>query len=55
MGGIPTLNLPDGIHPNAEGHRRVAATVWQTLEPVLRREAAKPAGAPADSAARPAA
>jgi acyl-CoA thioesterase-1 len=56
VGGIPTLNLPDGIHPNAEGHRRVAATVWRTLEPVLREEAAKPARAPADSAAaRPAA
>jgi acyl-CoA thioesterase-1 len=33
----PGLNQPDGIHPNAEGHRRVAGTVWAALEPVLRR------------------
>jgi len=33
----PQLNQPDGIHPNAEGHRRVADTVWTALDPVLRR------------------
>jgi acyl-CoA thioesterase I len=32
----PELNLPDGIHPNEEGQRRVAETVWAVLEPVLR-------------------
>lgn len=32
----PDLNLADGIHPNEQGHQRVAATVWKTLEPVLR-------------------
>lgn len=32
----PSLNLEDGIHPNAEGHRILARTVWRTLEPVLR-------------------
>jgi acyl-CoA thioesterase-1 len=31
----PALNLDDGIHPNADGHRAVARTVWQTLGPVL--------------------
>lgn len=31
----PSLNQADQIHPNAEGQRRVAATVWQTLLPVL--------------------
>lgn len=36
VGGDPKLNLPDLIHPNAEGHRIVARTVWQILEPVLR-------------------
>ncbi len=36
VGGVPSLNLPDGVHPNEAGHRRVAATVWQALEPVLR-------------------
>jgi acyl-CoA thioesterase I len=36
VGGDPKLNLPDLIHPNAEGHQIVARTVWQVLEPVLR-------------------
>ena len=31
----PTLNQPDGIHPNAEGARVVADQVWATLEPLL--------------------
>jgi acyl-CoA thioesterase-1 len=31
----PSLNLPDGIHPNAEGQRRVAANVLPYLESVL--------------------
>lgn len=35
VGGVPELNLPDGIHPTAEGHRRVAATVWKHLRPLL--------------------
>jgi acyl-CoA thioesterase I len=35
----PELNLPDGIHPNEEGQRRVASTVWEVLEPVLRATA----------------
>lgn len=35
VGGRPELNLPDQIHPNAEGHRRVATNVWKVLEPVL--------------------
>jgi acyl-CoA thioesterase-1 len=30
------LNQPDGIHPNAEGARRVADHVWAALDPVLR-------------------
>jgi acyl-CoA thioesterase-1 len=36
VGGVPGLNLPDGIHPTAKGQQMVAATVWKTLEPVLR-------------------
>jgi acyl-CoA thioesterase-1 len=36
----PAMNLADGIHPNEQGHRAVAETVWQTLEPVLRGQAA---------------
>jgi acyl-CoA thioesterase-1 len=37
VAGDPALNLPDGIHPNEAGHRRLAQTVWKMLEPVLRR------------------
>jgi acyl-CoA thioesterase-1 len=32
---IPELNLPDGIHPNAEGHRRIAANLLPYLEPLV--------------------
>ncbi|HEU4885450.1 MAG TPA: arylesterase [Longimicrobium sp.] len=39
----PDLNLADGIHPNEQGHRIVASTVWKTLEPILRAPAAGPA------------
>jgi acyl-CoA thioesterase-1 len=35
VGGVPEMNLGDGIHPTAEGHRIVAETVWQVLRPVL--------------------
>lgn len=35
VGGIPELNLPDGIHPTAEGHRIVAETVAKVLLPLL--------------------
>lgn len=33
------LNVDDGLHPNAEGHRRIARTVWETLGPLLERRA----------------
>jgi acyl-CoA thioesterase-1 len=35
VAGDPALNQADGIHPNPEGARRVADTVWKTLEPIL--------------------
>ena len=35
VGGVDSLNQPDGIHPTPEGHRRLAANVWQTLLPLL--------------------
>ncbi|SHN17012.1 acyl-CoA thioesterase-1 [Cyclobacterium lianum] len=35
VAGDPDLNLPDGIHPTAEGHQLVAATVWEYLEPLI--------------------
>jgi acyl-CoA thioesterase-1 len=36
VGGVKELNLPDRIHPNAEGQAVIAATVWRYLEPLLR-------------------
>lgn len=39
VAGVAELNQGDGIHPNAEGHRRMADLVWQALEPVLRERA----------------
>jgi len=35
VGGQPELNQPDGIHPNADGHRKVAENVWAHLLPLL--------------------
>ncbi|WP_143962647.1 arylesterase [Litoribacter populi] len=35
VGGVRHLNLPDGIHPTEEGHRIVAETVWEYLEPMI--------------------
>jgi len=35
VAGTIALNQADGIHPNPEGHRRVAATVWKIMEPLL--------------------
>ena len=35
VAGEPSLNQPDGIHPNAEGARIVAETVWPVLRSVL--------------------
>ena len=35
VGGKADLNLPDRIHPNPEGHKIIAETVWKTLEPLL--------------------
>lgn len=43
VAGQSALNLADGIHPNEDGHRVIAAHVWRTLEPVLRERGAPPA------------
>ena len=32
VGGVPALNQADGIHPNAEGHRRIALHVYPVLK-----------------------
>jgi acyl-CoA thioesterase I len=36
VAGDPTLNQPDGIHPNAAGQRAIAERVWLALRPLLR-------------------
>ncbi|HVK58261.1 MAG TPA: arylesterase [Candidatus Kapabacteria bacterium] len=35
VGGKAELNQADRIHPTAEGHRIIAATIWKVLQPVL--------------------
>ena len=42
VAGDPSLNLPDGIHPNAAGQKILAENVWRVLEPVARETAAEP-------------
>jgi len=42
VAGDPSLNLPDGIHPNAAGHKVLAKNVWRVLEPIARETAAEP-------------
>lgn len=42
VAGVERLNQADGIHPNTEGARRVADTVWRTLEPIVRDLEAQP-------------
>ncbi|WP_339758785.1 arylesterase [Algoriphagus aquimarinus] len=32
VGGIPELNLPDGIHPTEAGHKIVFETIWPYVE-----------------------
>jgi len=36
VGGVDSLNHWDGIHPNPQGHRVVAANVWRILEREVR-------------------
>lgn len=38
VGGRRDLNQPDMIHPTAAGHKIVAETVWQTVEPLLHQD-----------------
>ena len=39
VAGKPDLNQPDGIHPNADGAKIIAANVWKYLEPLLKADA----------------
>lgn len=40
VGGDPSLNLPDRIHPNVAGQRILAENVWRILEPIAGEVAA---------------
>jgi acyl-CoA thioesterase I len=42
VAGDPSLNLPDGIHPNAAGQRVLAENVWRVLKPLARETATEP-------------
>lgn len=37
VGGKPELNLPDLIHPTAEGQKIVAENVWKVLKPIVEK------------------
>src|SRR6476660_2796256 len=39
VAGDPSLNLPDGIHPNAAGQKILAENVWRVLQPIAREVA----------------
>lgn len=38
VAGVESLNQPDGIHPNAEGARIVAETIYKELRPLLEKQ-----------------
>lgn len=40
VGGKPEFNLPDQIHPTAEGHKILTDNIWKVLRPVLEEVAA---------------
>jgi acyl-CoA thioesterase-1 len=42
VAGDPSLNLADGIHPNAAGQKILAENVWRALEPIAREAAGVP-------------
>jgi acyl-CoA thioesterase-1 len=46
VAGNPSLNLPDGIHPNAAGQKILSENVWRVLEPVAREVAKGRGGSP---------
>ena len=35
VAGVSALNQADGIHPTAEGQRKLAETMWKALQPLL--------------------
>src|SRR5437867_1211308 len=47
VAGDPSMNLSDGIHPNAAGQKILAETVWHVLEPIARQIAVIPSASDA--------
>jgi acyl-CoA thioesterase I len=41
VAGDSSLNLSDGIHPNAAGQKVLAETIWRVLEPIARDVASR--------------
>lgn len=41
VAGQEQLNLPDELHPSAEGYQIIADNVWATLKPLLDPMAAR--------------
>lgn len=39
VGGIPSLNQSDGIHPTVEGQKILAKNVWDVMEEIVREPA----------------
>lgn len=37
VGGVKTLNQPDGIHPNFEGEKIMTDNVYKSLQPLLKK------------------
>jgi len=35
VAGEDALNQDDRIHPNEDGHKKMAVTVWKVLKPLL--------------------
>lgn len=35
VGGVPEMNLPDGMHPNGAGHARIAENVLESVKALL--------------------
>jgi acyl-CoA thioesterase-1 len=46
VAGDPSLNLPDGMHPNAAGQQILAENVWRVLEPIAREVTEGRGGSP---------
>ena len=43
VAGNPSLNIADGMHPNAEGARIIERAIWRALEPLLDKHAGRSA------------